>query len=109
MTNCSNVRVMPNYVPIEYPKWVDGVQNAEEERARRLALAEAVEMASAAELARTRSPAGIRMRRTRERRREGKLSIRCDIGYFARFICVFLLPGWRRPFTVFARSGKEHR
>ena len=72
---------MNNHVPIEYPKWVDGVlaQNAEEEREHRSALAKVAEMARAAEFAKPPSPAGIRMRRTRERRREGKVSIRCDI------------------------------
>src|ERR1700723_3493241 len=76
-----NGSVMSNYIPIEYPKWVNGVlvQNAEEERAHRAALAESAERAQAAELARPPSPAGIRMRRTRDRRREGKLSIRIDI------------------------------
>jgi hypothetical protein len=73
--------LMLNYVPIEYPKWVDGVlvRNVEEKQARREALTEAEAAAHAAELTRPPSPAGIRMRRTRERRREGKLSIRCDI------------------------------
>ena len=72
---------MLNYVPIEYPKWVDGVlvQNAAEEQAHRETLAEAAEAARATELARPPSPAAIRMQRTRERRREGKMSIRCDI------------------------------
>jgi hypothetical protein len=72
---------MPNYIPIEYPKWVSGVlvQNAEEEQAHRAALAEAAAEALAAERARSPSPAAIRMHRTRERRREGRLSIRCDI------------------------------
>jgi hypothetical protein len=74
-------RLKSNYVPIEYPKWVDGVlvRNAGEEQARREALSEAAAAARVAELARPPSPAGIRMRRTRERRREGKMSIRCDI------------------------------
>jgi hypothetical protein len=81
MINGSNVKVMSTYVPIEYPKWVDGVlvQNASEEQVHRAALAEAAEVARAAEFTRPPSPAGIRMRRTRERRREGKMSIRCDI------------------------------
>jgi len=72
---------MSNYIAIEYPKWVDSVlvRNAEEERARREVLNEAAAAARAAELARPPSAAGIRMRRTRGRRREGKLSIRCDI------------------------------
>jgi hypothetical protein len=72
---------MPDYIPIEYPKWVDGVlvRNAEEEQAHRAALAEAAEVARATQLTRPPSPAGIRMRRTRERRREGRMSIRCDI------------------------------
>jgi hypothetical protein len=78
MINGLNGSVMPDYIPIEYPKWVNGVlvQNAAEEQAHRAALAEA---ARAAELTRPPSPAGIRMRRSRERRREGKMSIRCDI------------------------------
>jgi hypothetical protein len=81
MNKNSNIRVMSNYIPIEYPKWVDGVlvRNAEEERTRRQALNDAAEVVRAVELARPPSPAGIRMRRTRERRREGKMSIRCDI------------------------------
>jgi hypothetical protein len=81
MVNGSNVKVMPNYIPIEYPKWVNGVlvQNATEERALRAMRSEAAEVARAAELTRPPSLAGIRMRRTRERRREGKLSIRCDV------------------------------
>ena len=66
---------MRGYMPIEYPKWIDGViiQNAAEESAHRAALAEA------ADLARPPSPANIRMRRTRERRRDGKLSTQCEI------------------------------
>jgi len=42
---------MSNYIPIEYPKWVNGalVRNVEEERARRKALAEAAEVARASE------------------------------------------------------------
>jgi len=81
MFNGSNVMVMPNYIPIEYPKWVNGVlvQNASEEQAHRAMLAEAAEVARAVELNRPPSPAGFRMRRTRERRRDGKMSIRFDI------------------------------
>jgi hypothetical protein len=72
---------MHNYVPIEYPKWVGGVlvRNAEEERALQAMLSEAAEAARAAEPTRPPSPAAIRMQRTRERRRAGKMSIRCDI------------------------------
>jgi hypothetical protein len=72
---------MKGYIPIEYPKWVDGVlvQNAAEEQAYRATTDEAAAAASAVELTRAPSPAGIRMRRTRERRREGKLSIRCEL------------------------------
>jgi hypothetical protein len=67
-------------VPIEYPKWIDGVlvRNTVEE-AHRAAWAEETEAIRAAERARPPSLAGIRMRRTRERRREGKLSIRSDV------------------------------
>jgi hypothetical protein len=81
MINGSNVRLMHGYVPIEYPKWVNGVvvQNEGQELRLRAALAEAAAATRAAELTRPRSPAGIRMRRTRERRREGKMSIRIDI------------------------------
>jgi hypothetical protein len=81
MFNGSNVEVMPNYVPVEYPKWVGGVliQNAEEERAHRAALTEAAEVARAAELTRPPSPAATRMQRTRDRRRAGRMLIRCDI------------------------------
>jgi hypothetical protein len=73
--------VMRGYVPIEFPKWIDGVlvQNAAEEQAHRAALAETAAVTRVAELPPSPSPAGIRMRRTRERRREGKLSIRCEI------------------------------
>lgn len=73
--------LMREYVPIEYPKWIDGVlvRNAVEENARLDTLAKAAEATRAAELARPPSPAGIRMRRTRERRREGRLSVRCEI------------------------------
>lgn len=68
---------MERYIPIEYPKWVDGVlvQNADEEQAHRAGLPEA----ACGSEPRAPSAAGIRMRRTRERRREGKLSIRCDV------------------------------
>ena len=38
-----------------------------------------MEVRSVTEVARLPSPASVRMRRTRERRRAGKLSIRCDI------------------------------
>jgi hypothetical protein len=55
MTKGAKVRRMPDYVPIEYPKWVDGVvfRNSEEERAHRATLAE---VARAAELTRPPSP-----------------------------------------------------
>jgi hypothetical protein len=77
MINGSN----PNYIPIEYPKWVDGVlvQNAAEEKAHRAAMAYAEAAARSAEIARPPSPAGVRMRRTWERGREGRMSIRCDV------------------------------
>jgi hypothetical protein len=73
--------VMRSYVPIEYPKWIDGVvvQNAAEEQTLRATMPEPAAAVGAAESAPTPSAAGIRMRRTRERRREGKLSIRCDV------------------------------
>jgi hypothetical protein len=85
LTHCCNQRfyatVISTYVPNEYPKWVNGVlvRNAEAKLARREALAEALAAARAAEPIRPPSPAGIRMRRTRERRREGKMSIAFDI------------------------------
>ena len=71
VSNGSNVRVMSNYIPIGYPKWIDGVvvRNLEEEQAHRATLTEAAKAARAAELTRLPSPAGIRMRRTLERRR----------------------------------------
>lgn len=72
---------MAAYVPIEYPKWIGDVvvQNAAEELAHRTALAEAAAAGRAEELARPPSPAAVRMRRTRTRRREGMRTIRCDI------------------------------
>ncbi len=71
---------MQGYIPIEYPKWIDGVvvQNAAEEQEHRAALAETADARNAG-LIRPPPPASIRMRRSRERRREGKLSIRCDV------------------------------
>jgi hypothetical protein len=65
---------MGEYMPIEYPKWVDGVllKNEAEEQAHRTPVAEAAEVARAAELARPPSPAAIRMRRSRKRRRAGQ-------------------------------------
>jgi hypothetical protein len=72
---------MERYIPTEFPKWVGGalVRSAAEERDRRAALEDAAATASAAELLRPPSLASMRMRRSRERRREGKLSIRFDI------------------------------
>jgi hypothetical protein len=72
---------MSNYIPIEFPKWVGGVlvQNGGEERALRAMLSEAAEVPRAVEPTRPPSPAAIRMQRTRERRREGRMSVRCDI------------------------------
>ncbi len=72
---------MQGYIPIEYPKWVDGVvvQNAAEEEALRADPTEEAATAHAAVLTRPPSPAGIRMSRIRKRRREGKLLIRCEI------------------------------
>jgi hypothetical protein len=64
---------MPTYVPIEYPKWVDGVlvNNAAEEQAHRAALVESAAVARATELARMPSPAAERMRLARQRQRDG--------------------------------------
>jgi hypothetical protein len=73
--------MMRSYVPIEYPKWIGCVvvRSAAEEQAHGAPLREAAATSRTAEPARSTSPAGIRMRRTRERRRAGKLSIRYDI------------------------------
>ena len=72
---------MKGYVPFEYPKWIGDVlvRNSAEESALRGTPAKVVAAVRATELARPPSPAGLRMRRTRERRRESKLSIRCEI------------------------------
>ncbi|HEY4044451.1 MAG TPA: hypothetical protein VGM32_21770 [Rhodopila sp.] len=72
---------MAGYVFHEYPKWVGDVlvENAAEERAHRLTLADGMGSAAFAPPVNTPSPAAIRMRRSRERRREGKRTIRCDI------------------------------
>lgn len=72
---------MKVYLPIEYPKWFGDVlvQNADEEQAHRKTVANVAEVTRATELAPPPSSASIRMHRTRERRREGKLSIRCDV------------------------------
>ena len=77
---------MEEYIPLEYPKWVDGVvvQNAVEEQAPRGTVAKPTSSACAAERVRLPSPASIRTRRTRERRREGGLSFRCDISFAQR-------------------------
>ncbi len=88
---------MDRYVPIEYPKWVCGVevQNAAEELAHRAALAEAAAAARAEKLARPPSPAAVRMRRTRARRGEGKLAIRW--GLSAAQIEALVLAGFLDP------------
>lgn len=69
---------MGGYVFQEFPKWVGDVivENAAEERARLLAGGVAVAVAQPSNAP---SPAAIRMRRSRERRREGKRTILCDI------------------------------
>jgi hypothetical protein len=64
----------------EFPKWVGNVlvESAAEERALLLELAEGVAVA-VAQPSNVPSPAAIRMQRSRERRREGKRTIPCDI------------------------------
>jgi hypothetical protein len=71
---------MAAYVFREFPKWVGDVivENAAEERALLLGLAEDVAVA-VAQPSNVPSPAAIRMQRSRERRREGKRTIPCDI------------------------------
>jgi hypothetical protein len=71
---------MAAYVFQEFPKWVGDVivENAAEERALLLALAEGVAVA-VEQPSNARSPAAMRMQRSRERRREGKRTIPCDI------------------------------
>jgi hypothetical protein len=83
---CAITSVVPwrirlaTYVFQEYPKWVGGVlvQDADEERAHLLGLAE-TRRAAVAQLATAPSAAAVRMRRSRERRREGQRTILCDI------------------------------
>jgi hypothetical protein len=71
---------MAAYVFQEFPKWVGDVivENAAEEQALLLALAEGVAVA-VEQPSNARSPAAMRMQRSRERRREGKRTIPCDI------------------------------
>jgi hypothetical protein len=68
------------YVFQEYPKWVGDVlvQDEAQERAHLLTLAETRRVA-VAQLTTAPSAAAVRMRRSRERRHEGKRSIPCDI------------------------------
>jgi hypothetical protein len=76
----------------EYPKWVGDVvvQNEAEERAH---LAATGALTTAAEAAQTPpSPAAIRMRRSRERKRDGKRTIRFDIQ--AAHVDALILAGW---------------
>jgi hypothetical protein len=73
---------MAAYVPIEYPKWVDGVvvQNAAEEQALRASReGPAPSPVALAEKPARPTSAAIRMRRSRQRRREGKQTVRWDI------------------------------
>jgi hypothetical protein len=72
---------MKRYVPLEYPKWINGVvvQSVDEEQACRAGQDEGAALAGAEGPVQRPSRASIRMRRTRERRREGKLSIRCEL------------------------------
>jgi hypothetical protein len=67
---------MAAYVFQEFPKWLGDVivENAAEERAHLLAVAAAVAQPSGVP-----SPAALRMQRSRERRREGKRTIPCDV------------------------------
>ncbi len=100
---------MTGYVHIEYPKWVSGVlvYSAEEETALRAAPAEAAAAIRADALVQPLSPAGIRMRRTRERRREGKRAILCDISAVqieALVVAGFLDPARRDDAAEVARG-----
>jgi hypothetical protein len=65
----------------EYPKWVGDVvaQNEAEERAHLAAVAALTGSAEATQIVPSRSHAAIRMRRSRERRRDGKRTILYDI------------------------------
>jgi hypothetical protein len=65
----------------EYPKWVGDVvvQNEAEERAQLAATAALTGAAEATQIIPSRSRAAIRMRRSRERRRDGKRTILYDI------------------------------
>jgi hypothetical protein len=65
----------------EYPKWVGDVvvQNEAEDRAQLAAIAALTCPAEATQTPPLRSPAAVRMRRSRERRRDGKRTILCDI------------------------------
>jgi hypothetical protein len=72
---------MAGYVPIEFPKWVGDllVNNAEEEAALRAALAKPASADRADGPVRLLSSAGIRMRRTRQRRQEGRQIVSLDL------------------------------
>jgi hypothetical protein len=69
---------MAAYVFLEFPKWVGNVlvESAAEERAHLLAEGVAVGVVQPSNAP---SPAALRMQRSRERRRQGKRTIRCDI------------------------------
>jgi hypothetical protein len=73
--------IMVGCVFQEYPKWVRGVvvQNEAEERAQLAATAALTGAAEATQTPPSRSPAAIRMRLSRERRRDGKRTILYDI------------------------------
>jgi hypothetical protein len=73
---------MPStYVFQRYPIWVDGVivHDEAEELAHRTALAEAAADARRAALAQPPSSAALRMRRSRQRRRDGYVRVQFNI------------------------------
>lgn len=72
---------MAGYVFQDYPKWIGDVvvQNEADERTHRAALAEAMGAVVAAQLPEPLSAAAIRMRRSRQRRRDGYRTIHFDI------------------------------
>ena len=71
----------PHYAFREFPKWAEGVlvQDEAEELALRAKLSEAAVEARQADPVRMPSPAAVRIRRSRERRRAGKLIVRCGV------------------------------
>jgi hypothetical protein len=69
--------LMVGYVFQEYPKWVGSllVQDAAEEKTLRVAMAQAAVETRPTNLGRPPSAVALRMRRTRERKKEGRRAI----------------------------------